>query len=79
MTNTAEQETTQGNGGRRPTHVAYWVRDRENKKSEWRPVGVAWTHADGKGFSVSLDLMPLDRRITLRAISDERKEDHGQG
>jgi hypothetical protein len=55
-------------GTNRPTHVAYWVRDRVNKKAEWNPIGVAWAHADGKGFTLTLDLQPRDGRVTLRQI-----------
>ena len=69
MNNTAE-ETNQA-AGRRPTHVAYSVKERENKKGEWRPIGVAWTHADGKGININLDLFPLDGRITLRAAEEK--------
>lgn len=56
--------------GHRPTHIAYWVRDRGNKKGEWHPVGVAWAHADGKGFNVALDLQPRDGRVTLRLLEE---------
>jgi hypothetical protein len=65
-------ETNQ-TSSRRPTHIAYSVKEREGKKGDWRPIGVAWTHADGKGINISLDLFPLDGRITLRA-AEERKE-----
>ncbi len=60
-------------GNRRPTHIAYWVKDREHTRGDWRPIGVAWAHADGKGLNLSLDLTPLDGRIVLRAVED-RKE-----
>jgi hypothetical protein len=56
---------------RRPTHIAYWVRDRENKKGEWHPIGVAWAHADGRGFNVVLDLQPRDGRVTLRLLEEK--------
>lgn len=71
MSNTAP-ETNQGSS-RRPSHAAYSVKEREGKKGEWRPIGVAWPHADGKGFNVVLDLMPLDGRITLRAVEDRNE------
>lgn len=58
--------------GNRPSHAAYWVKDRENKKDEWRQVGVAWSHADGKGMNISLDLQPLNGRIVLRLIEDKQ-------
>jgi hypothetical protein len=59
---------------RRPTHVAYWVKDRENKRAEWKQIGVAWCHADGKGFNLALDLQPRDGRVTLRQIEPKTGE-----
>jgi poly(3-hydroxyalkanoate) synthetase len=56
---------------RRPSHIAYWIKDRENQKGEWHPVGVAWAHADGKGFNVALDLLPRDGRIALRVLEEK--------
>jgi hypothetical protein len=58
-------------GGRRPSHIAYWIRDRENQKGEWHAIGVAWAHADGKGFNVALDLLPRDGRVALRLLEDK--------
>ena len=57
---------------KRPTHAAWWVKEREGKKGEWRQIGVAWGHADGKGMTISLDLQPLDGRVVLRLIEDKR-------
>ena len=59
--------------GKSPTHVAYQVRDREAQKSFWTRIGVAWAHADGKGFNIQLEVVPLDGRITLR-VASEKKE-----
>jgi hypothetical protein len=56
-----------------PSHIAYQVRDREGKKSFWTRIGTAWQHADGKGFNVQLEAVPLDGRVTLR-VASERKE-----
>jgi hypothetical protein len=66
-----ETEAPSQFGSRRPTHVAYSVRERENKKSEWRPIGVAWQHGDGKGFNVVLDALPLDGKVVLRSSEDK--------
>jgi len=55
-----------------PSHVAYQVRDREGKKSYWTRIGSAWAHADGKGFNVQLEAVPLDGRITLRVASEKK-------
>ena len=64
---------TNNNASKAPTHVAYQVRDREGKKSFWTRIGAAWQHADGKGFNVQLECVPLDGRITLR-VASEKKE-----
>lgn len=55
-----------------PTHVAYQLRDREGQKGVWTRVGSAWPHADGKGFNVQLDAVPLDGRISLRVVADKK-------
>ena len=52
-------------------HIAYWVKDRENKQGEWHSIGGAWAHADGKGFNIALDLQPRDGRITLRVLEEK--------
>jgi hypothetical protein len=72
----APEIATNENGpqaGKGPTHAAYSVRERENQRIEWRPVGVAWQHADGKGLNIVLDLVPLDDRITLGLIEDRNR------
>lgn len=61
-----------GQAVKRPTHAAWWVKEREGKKGEWRQIGVAWGHSDGKGLTISLDLQPLDGRVVLRLIEDKR-------
>lgn len=54
---------------KKPSHSVYTVR--ENGKSGgsdyWTKIGVAFAHNDGKGFSVMLDALPLDGKITIRA------------
>jgi hypothetical protein len=59
--------------GKAPSHHAFQVRDREGKKSIWTRIGSAWQHADGSGFNLQLDCVPLDGRITLR-VPSEREE-----
>jgi hypothetical protein len=60
-------------GSKSPTHIAYQVRDREGQKGIWTRIGAAWAHADGKGYSVHLDAVPLDGRISLRVSSDKKE------
>ena len=55
---------------RTPTHLAYQVRDRDGDKGYWTRIGAAWQHADGKGFNIQIEAVPLDGRITLRVPSE---------
>lgn len=61
-------------GSKLPSHLAYQVRDRQDQSSFWTRVGSAWAHADGQGFNVHLDAVPLDGRIVLR-VATEKKSD----
>ncbi len=56
-----------------PTHVAYQVRNREGKKSFWTRIGSAWAHADGNGFNIQIEALPLDGKVTLRVISETKE------
>jgi hypothetical protein len=58
--------------GKSPSHVAYHVRERDGQKSFWTRIGVAWAHADNKGFNVQLEVVPLDGRISLRVASEKK-------
>lgn len=58
---------------KQPTHIAYHVRDSKGGgKGFWALIGSAWAHADGKGISVQIESVPLDGRITLRIVQDEK-------
>ncbi len=70
MTN--NPETTKSNT---PTLIAYQVNEvgeKEDKKSFWNRIGVAFSHADGKGFSLKLNAIPLDGRLVLRTNEGDR-------
>jgi hypothetical protein len=69
----SDDNTTTKPASKAPSHVAYQVRDREGQKGIWTRIGAAWAHADGKGFSVQLEVVPLDGRISLR-VASEKKE-----
>lgn len=64
--------TKPDNAPKSPSHVAYQVRDREGQKGFWTRIGSVWPHADGKGFNIQLDAVPLDGRITLRVASEKK-------
>jgi hypothetical protein len=54
-----------------PTHIAYHVRDRKGAEAIWTRIGSAWAHADGKGFNLQMDVIPLDGRISLRVPAEK--------
>lgn len=68
MSNNTNSETA----SKAPSHIVYHVRDREGKKGFWTRIGSAWAHADGKGFNVQLEVVPLDGRISLRIASEKK-------
>jgi|HubBroStandDraft_4_1064222.scaffolds.fasta_scaffold400837_1 hypothetical protein len=68
----SDTNTVNKTSGKSPTHIAYQVRDREGQKGIWTRIGAAWAHADGKGYSVQIDAVPLDGRISLRVDSDKK-------
>ena len=48
-----------------PAFVAYHVPERDN--APWTRIGAAWTHQDGEGYTLQLDLVPVTGgRIVLR-------------
>ncbi len=58
-----------------PALIAYHVPDREN--ASWTRIGAAWPHEDGKGFSLTLDLLPAaGGRVVLRNFEPK---DLGEG
>jgi hypothetical protein len=55
------------NQNKKPTHHAYIVKETgEQTKDIWTKIGVAFAHNDSKGFSLLLDALPVDGKITLR-------------
>jgi hypothetical protein len=58
----------------RPTHRVYAVAKTGEKKF-WQPVGAMWPHADGKGFNLRIDYLPLnDAQIVVRVAGDQEAE-----
>ena len=54
-----------------PSHIAYHVRNGNSEKGYWTRIGAAWAHADGNGFNIQIETLPLDGRITLRIASEK--------
>jgi hypothetical protein len=59
--------------GKTPSYIAYQVRDREGQKAIFTRIGAAWANADGKGFNIQLDALPLDGRVTLRVFTESKE------
>jgi hypothetical protein len=60
---------------KKPTLIAYTVKERgEGQKAIWTRIGAAWPHGSGTGFTVQLDVLPLDGRIVL---TEPKAEDGG--
>ena len=59
--------TTKKEESQTPTYTAYSVQNRGGeKKNIWTPIGAAWEHGDKKGFTISLNCLPVNGQITLR-------------
>lgn len=58
--------------GRPPAYIAYQVRDTEEKgEAFWTRIGVAFAHADGKGYNLILDAIPIGGQIALRTPKEQ--------
>ncbi len=55
--------------GRKPTHRLYRVIG-EGDAASWTPIGAAWDHKDGQGFSLACDAVPLQGRIVMRVVRE---------
>lgn len=53
---------------KRLTHRVYAVTEKAGvAKSYWTPIGAAWPHRDGRGYSVELSCLPhAHARIVIR-------------
>ena len=65
--------TTDNTASKTPSHIAYQVKERDEKDTIWTRIGAMWPHKDGKGFNLQLDAVPLDGRVTFR-VPTESKE-----
>lgn len=69
---------TEQNTPKRPSHIAYQVREGQEGQSYFNRVGSAFAHKDDQGFNIILDSIPVDGRITLRT-PQERLADQRDG
>jgi hypothetical protein len=63
------------NTAKRPTHYIYAVTKRgDDDKGFWTRIGATFEHGDSKGFSVVLDLVPINGAdIVMREPKEEEQ------
>ena len=61
-----------------PEFLAWHVTDK-GEKSFWNKVGAAWRHRDGKGYTLQLEVVPINGRIVLRQPLDEPEGQNENG
>lgn len=66
--------STDNDNTKRPSHIAYQVREGEDAKAYFNRIGAAWTHKDGEGFTLQLDSLPVDGRVTIRSVQERIQE-----
>ena len=67
-------EHENGNQGRKPDFVAYQVNETQDGKGIWNRIGAAWKHRDGQGVELTLNSFPINGRVTLREMREERMQ-----
>ena len=61
----------------RPSHRVYAV-TKNGKQSFWHPIGAAWLHGDGEGFTLKFEYLPLNgAEIVGRKLKAETTETAG--
>jgi hypothetical protein len=68
------KDITMSNNSNLPSHRVYAV-SKNGKRGFWREIGAVWTHADGEGFNLKLDYLPLNgAEIVIRKPKAEEAE-----
>ncbi|MDA3856981.1 MAG: hypothetical protein PF480_01755 [Roseovarius sp.] len=63
MARTQKQPDTQHPNA--PDFLAWHVIDK-GEKSYWTKVGAAWRHKDDRGYTLQLEVVPINGRIVIR-------------
>jgi hypothetical protein len=58
-------DTNQNRPQNQPSHRLFTVNG-DGDKARWTDIGVAWETRDGKGFTLSLNALPLNGRVVMR-------------
>jgi len=60
------RENTQNTQPQNAPDYLAWHVTQKGEKSYWNKVGAAWTHKDGRGYTLQLETCPINGRIVLR-------------
>jgi len=56
---TSERNIVMNKSPSRPSHKVYAV-SKSGERSYWLEIGAVWSHNDGEGFNMKLDMLPLN-------------------
>lgn len=60
---------------KRPSHRVYAVyRKNADDKGRWTEIGAAWSHGDGKGYSLKLEYLPMNGADIVVRVPEEKSE-----
>ncbi len=77
MTRNTNTETTKTRETKAPAFIAYVVTEKGDN-SYWTRVGAAFEHKDGEGFTVDLELLPVNGgRFVLRTPKEANDKEKG--
>lgn len=74
----AREKNTNTQAQNVPEFLAWHVAEK-GEKSYWNKVGAAWSHKDGKGYTLQLETCPINGRIVLRLPLEDAPQSNNEG
>lgn len=62
--------------GKKPDFIAYQVQQGQDGQAYFNKVGAAWQHKDGEGYELDLSALPVNGRVSLRTLRENRMQDY---
>jgi hypothetical protein len=69
------RENTQNTQPQNAPDYLAWHVTQKGEKAYWTKVGAAWTHKDGRGYTLQLETCPINGRIVLRLPLEDAPTD----
>ena len=63
---------------KKPDFIAYSVEEGKDGQAYFNKIGAAWAHRDGQGYDLNMSATPVNGRVSLRMMRDERMADYRQ-